>query len=243
MENFNNVEDISNRKQISLEAAEEYKKEQVLRINSFKVGEKDPLGYEIKSILTRGDEYVVYEIKNVPSQESIRVVIDSILETDLDLLSRFNKTKSYLDEFMSLYAKYECDVSYKKRAANAIAMGISGDLEAAKPLFNKIKEDILKDHSDKIYGKLSYQAGALFISAMLLTASLLFYIFRATNFVENNRFLFQLMIATTFAALGGFLSISIKIKELTIDKGLKKRVYFAYGIERMIISIIGGVFV
>ncbi|WP_316674814.1 hypothetical protein [uncultured Tolumonas sp.] len=240
---MNNIEDINSHKNNTNDASEKYKIEQKARINSYVTGATDPLGYEIKKILARGDEYVIYEVSNLPPQESIRVAIDTILEQDTAAISRFNKIKPDFDEFISIHAKYECDVSFKKRAASAITMAINGDLDNAKLLFNKIKADAINDHSEKIYGKLSYQAGALFISLILLSISFCLYIFRLDEFVIKNQFLFHIAIATAFAALGGFLSISIKMKELTIDKGLKKRVYFAYGIERMIISLIGGLFI
>jgi len=220
-----------------------YKEEQIKRLSKFVINEMDTVGYKIEKILAKGDEYVIYEVSGLPAQESIRVYVDTIVEEDKAPIERFNKIKPDFDEFLSILFKYDCDVSYKKRASSALTMAINGDLEGAQALFKNIKNDAQQEHLEKMKARLSYLSGSILLVFVLIILSIFSYYIRATSLFINNIEFFNLLFASTFASLGGFLSISLKIRSVVVDRGLGKIAYFLYGAERIIISIIGGVFI
>ena len=80
---------------------DEYKKKkQQERIGKYVVGGTDLGGNTISKIYSRGDEYVIYEVANLPPHESMLVFIDSIIEEDDSKIEDIMLQKSTL---MSLF--------------------------------------------------------------------------------------------------------------------------------------------
>jgi len=204
-----------------------YKGEQIKRMSKFVFNGTDVVGHKIDKILAKGDEYVIYEVLGLPAQESIRIYIDTFEEVNNEPIDRVNKIKPHFDEFLSILFKYGCDSSFKKRASNAVAMAINGNVEEAKCLFDKIKLDAKQEYSERILGRLSYQSGALIFSFII---GLIFVLINLNEYFSSETLLLKnILIAAIFSSFGGFLSISLRIKEIVIDRGLSRLTYLVMG--------------
>lgn len=218
-----------------------YKKAQQEAIAAFQIGAKDEAGYTISHIFAKSDEFIVYDAAELPSHESIRIYIKTKKDDDTTLIDNYNKVKKYLDGFKSHCYKYKCGVEYKRRAATALAHGIYGDTDEAIRKFNDINSEIIKDHEESVRARLCYQIGA-FTPVIVLSVILLFiYLFRDAVFFVKNPLFLTLPVCLFWASLGGYLSVSLTIKNTDREKSLKRRIYYFYGVERCLIALVAGV--
>ncbi|WP_241018547.1 hypothetical protein [Pantoea ananatis] len=223
--------------------SESYKQKQRERISSYKVGNNDLAGNKITKIYSRGDEYIIYEIGDHPSHESMRVNIDSEIEDDMTKIYLFQDCKVHFDEFVATCYKYNCASIYKKRAATILSSIILGRVKLDSNPFQTIISEIKTDYDSTMSGRNLYQLGAIALSLTIILISIAAYLLRETNFLLQNHFLPILLYVSAFASMGGFISVSLKIKTLHTDRELKKKVYFFYGAERILFSVIGGILV
>lgn len=225
------------------EEREAYKKEQIERMGKYIVGGTDLPGNLITKIYSRGDEYVIYEIANAPEHESMLVYIDSIIEEDDRLIGKYHDAKEHFDEFISHCQRYNCSSIYKKRAATVLSATLLGKNTSTNNNFKKINEDIKKDYDNTMQGRNLYQMGAISLSIIFIVSAFIIYLNRDTDFMTKNHFIPILIYAASFASLGGFISVSLKIKSLHTDRELLKKIYFLYGAERILFSITAGILV
>lgn len=228
---------------INNDKCESYKKEQKERISRYIVGGTDSGGNKISKVYSRGDEYVIYEILESPPHESMRVIIDTVAENDMTKIDRFQDCKIHFDEFISYCYKYNCSSIYKKRAATVLSSIILGKLDPKQDNFKKINEDIKNDYENTTLGRNLYQLGAITLSLLIIASSVYIYLNRGEKFIKSNHFLPIIFYVAAFASMGGFISVSLKIKSLHTDRELFKPFYFFYGAERILFSIIAGVLV
>lgn len=235
-----NSNEVDNTKKIK-EQAEQYLKYQKEKLEQHVVGARDYAGNEISRIYSRGDEFVIYETHDVPSHESLRVYIQSKDEYDDTIVTRFQKNKPHLDEFTAHCYKYNCPSIYRKRAATILSSILLGVHDPLTNNFNKINADIINDYKNMMTGRNLYQLGSIVFTIAMVFLSAVIYVSRNMDFITNNQFIPILAYAATFASMGGFISVSLKIKSLQTDKDLNKKTYFFYGAERIMFSIIAGV--
>lgn len=228
---------------LPLEKNELYKKAQRERIANYQLGNLDLGGNKISKIYSRGDEYIIYEIADHPPHESMRIVIDSEIENDNSKIFRFQDCKIYFDEFISTCYKYDCSSIYKKRAATILLSVILGRMKLNENPFKNIITEIKSDYENNMKGRNLYQLGAVSLSLVVISLSILSYLFRETTFLKSNHFISIILYVAAFSSMGGFISVSLKIKGLQTDRELKKKEYFFYGAERILFSIIAGVLV
>lgn len=225
------------------ERAEKYEKDQKEIIKSHVVGAIDYAGNKISRIYSRTDEFVIYETLDVPPHESIRVYIHSKQEDDETKIIRFQQCKEHFDDFVAHCYRYNCASIYRKRAAtilSSILLGIHNPLDNN---FEKINKDIKNDYENTMQGRNLYQLGAVSLSILMIIFSVIIYLCRKTDFISHNHFIPVVFYAAAFASMGGFISVSLKIKALHTDRELKRRSYFFYGSERILFSVIAGVLV
>ena len=241
------MEDVKNQDtkelQFHILKEEEYKIKQKERLAKFVINGSDHLGYVIKHILAKGDEYVIYEIESTSPNESIRVYIDTIKEVDFEPVNNLNKIKPKFDEFMAIFFKLNCHPSYKKRASTAVSIAINGDISGSEELFDQIINDISKEHHEMIQGRIAYMNGAFALSLLFIILTIYVYLTRTDQIIQQNIQFFKFLYISAFASLGGFLSISIKLNELIVEKSFSVLSYFLTGAGRIVIAVIGGIFV
>ena len=222
---------------------EKYKEEQKKRIAQYVTGGIDIGGNKIEKIYSRGDEYVIYEVSNLPPHESMLVYIDSINEDDMSMIARYHLAKESFDSFISHCYKYNCSSIYKKRAATVMSAVMLGINTEPKKSFDTINNDIKYDYDNTVTGRNLYQFGAITLSIIIIFLAMLTYLNRESDFIKSNHFISIVLYAASFASMGGFISVSLKIRALHTDRELKKRTYFFYGAERILFSVIAGVLV
>ncbi|MBK1888689.1 hypothetical protein Undi14_01485 [Undibacterium sp. 14-3-2] len=230
----------------NIESSEDGKRQAYQRIQQedlagYVIGATDASGNTIKKIFARGDEYVIYEVEELPPIESIKVrIYTKIEENDLPVMN-FQKAKDAFDRVKSVMYKTGADSSYRQRAASAIVCAILGQAEEAKKQFENIERDANEDYRHKVYGRLFYLLGATIFTLLLGFASVVLYIFRAERALLDNPQIAQLIYAMSFATLGGLISVSYNAKEVIGQRAISYWMYSVYGIERQIISVVAGV--
>lgn len=225
----------------NLSKEELYKIDQRTRLAKYLIGEKDNMGYTISKIYARGDQYVIYEVKEASDIESLKVIIDTEVEDNIEPVQNFQKVKDKFDKLKSVMYKAGSDASYKQRAASALVTGIMGNIDESKALFEAIENDAVEEYKNKIYGRLFYLLGAIVLTVVFVCISLGVYFFRGTGFIKNNIQFTHITYCITFACFGGFFSVSLKAKEVFTQRALGYWMYAVYGAERLIISIIAGI--
>lgn len=221
---------------------DDYKKESKEKLDKFVIGGKDTLGNTIERIFSKGDEFVIYDVAGVSPIESIKVFIRQEKKEDLTLEKNYNDVKEEFNKFKSVLYKTNADLSYRTRAAHAVSVALSGDrnVEKANALLHGIVIEALADYRDMQKGRLFYLAGALAISSIVIMVGIIAYLNRSSNFAFENTGLLIFLYSAAFSTFGGLFSISYKIKEIVIEKGLDKWKYFMFGAQRVLFSILGG---
>ncbi|TAK60540.1 hypothetical protein [Methylobacter sp.] len=221
---------------------QDYKNETKERMAKYVSGGHDTIGNPIKNIFIKGDEFVIYEIDGASSIESMRVYIRTEKKDDIMLLKNYQSMQDEFNKFRSVLYKTNADSSYKYKAANAFAVALSGnkDVEKAKELLKAITEEALTEYKDTQSGRLWYLCGAVVVSVLTALTSLGFYVMRTSEFVATNQGLMVFVYASAFSAFGGLFSVSIKLKEILIEKALEHFKYAIYGAQRLLFSILAG---
>lgn len=225
------------------ERAEKYEKWQQERIEHFTVGASDYAGNIISRVYSRFDEFIIYELQDIPTHESLRVFIQSKDEYDESKIILFQQCKPHFDEFIANCYRYNCASIYRKRAATVLSSILLGILNPTEDNFKKINDDIKLDYTNTMLGRNYYQLGAITLSIITIILSATIYLTRTTDFITHNHFIPVVFYAAAFASMGGFISVSLKIKSLHTDRELNKSNYFLYGAERILFSIIAGILV
>ena len=98
-------------------ADEEYKKKQIETLQMFTKNSVDPSGNTITNILSKSDEYVIYEVSSDVLSESIKVYVHSIEQDDPNNLEEnFTKIKLELNEVKAVLYKSRRENSFKHTA-------------------------------------------------------------------------------------------------------------------------------
>lgn len=220
----------------------EYATGQKSRMNCYKVGELDIAGNKITKILTRGDDFLVYEIEGLSESESFKVIVDTMIDSDPNgYIKRYEKIKPSIDDFRSILHKGVHDKSVKNRAASAISTAMRGDVDGAKAIFIKIREQVEQEHRTISNGRFNYLGSSFVAMLILAIVAAVLYGCRRTEFIVSNALFKQFCYAASFAALGGFLSVCINLKDIQFERSLETWMYQAYGIQRIILAACCGI--
>jgi len=221
----------------------DHEEEQKKRIEKFVIGGSDLIGNTIQRIFSKGDDFVIYDVSGVSLIESMKVFISEKKKGDIEPEKNYQQIKDEFDKFKSVLYKTNADLSYKCRAANAISVAISGnkDVGMAKSLLQKITEEALTEYKDNQQGRLWYLCGAIISTIMATILGLIAYICRASDFAQYNQGLIIFCYSSVFSTFGGLLSVSINLKNVSIEKALNNPMYAIYGSQRLLFSILGGI--
>jgi len=220
----------------------DYADERKDRMSKFVVGAKDANGYEISYIYTRSDDFVIYGVKGVPMAEALRVHVDPKIESDEVIFAKnYDQIKDELDKVKFEIYRTGVDESYIQRVAHAIPLALRNEPDKAKALLKQIAADVIEEYKNRQNGRLFYMLGALEVSFITSVVAVITYLMRDAIFVSHNQALGLLVYAVAFSSFGGLLSISMRLKELTLEKVLPRRMYLTYGALRQLFSILGGI--
>ena len=214
---------------------EEYKLEQQKRASAFKVGSKDQSGYTIKKIYARGDEYVIYEIETSDIVDSLKVWIDTIIENNNVPIDYFVGIRENFTKAKNLLYKCVDKSATKAILADIVATAIESGPASANTQIAGLIQEINSEYEEQFKNRMRLLMSSLFIAAIFFCISLYTYLNKILVDYDHLR---NLIFVAAGGSVGGFFSISIGINKIVSEKDVTKWLYFLYGAERIIISIL-----
>lgn len=222
------------------EEEKKYKEEQRKRLASFIVGAKDSKGEIITKIFSNADEYVIYEIKTNNISDSIKVQIDTETEEDKKgLINNFNKVRAKYSEIKGLLYKVVDDTSLKVRIGHILSHAIAGNPDDANNQFEKLKGEINTYYKEQFKKRMTYLITSIILTSITILFSVLNYYF---DWFGNHNYINELIYVCSAASIGGFISISRRLRETIFEKDVSF-LYIVYTFERNFISILAGVII
>jgi hypothetical protein len=217
---------------------EEYKKEQAARMLSYQVGSKDRIGNKITKIFSKGGEYLVYEIKTNDLSDSIKLSIDTAIEDDDEPLKKFYEVREKFTKLKGLLYKVTDDTSIKARIGHILSHAITGKPNEANTQFELLIDEIETEYKNQYNHRIKY----LITTVLFLTIEIIF----STLVYSNNLFnelihIRNLIYISTAASIGGFISITRRLRQMNFEKDVNSLIYIFYSLERMMIAIMAGV--
>jgi hypothetical protein len=205
-------------------------------------GQTDIAGNIVHDVYTKADEFAIFSSSPSGSIAGMHVLIETEDPHNKTLIKNFQQVKGELDKLKAISSRAN-DSSFSARIAHALAVAIEGEPEQAKQIFKEIESDINRKYFERVIGKLVYMTGAFVVAIVFSAASIYLYIAQPTYIVHDRPVFYELVLTGGLATLGGLISVSRKLNQLDIDKGLGYLPYFLYGVERNIYSIVGAVFI
>lgn len=231
-----------NQAKMTEEEIADYKKQHKEMMVFFKVGASDPFGNKIKRILSTSDSYVIYEIDTDVISESLRVqVFAADPGNSINLEGNFEEIRVPLNEVRSVLYKARRDNAFKNIIASAIVQGLNGKVEQSIDYLNKIKLRIETEHKAQFRNKLTFLFSNLFFVFVLVLISILQLLGTFECLYGNESPIYTIVNIATFGSVGGFISVSLKLKNKIFETGVPNFMYIAYGFERSVVSVIGAI--
>lgn len=214
-----------------------YKEEQRKRLASYVVGAKDSNGEIITKIFSKGDEYLIYEIKTNNISDSIKVLIDTETENDIKgLIKNFNDVRANFGELKGLLYKVVDDTSLKGRIGHILSHAISGNTNDANEQLNKLKSEINIHYKEQFKKRMMYLLTSISITSITIILAILN---DYLGWLRDYKYIYELIYVCSAASIGSFISISKRLRETIFEKDVSF-LYVLYSFERNFISIIAG---
>ena len=227
---------------MSPDELKEYEKNRIEGFEKISLGKVDNNGRKVFDIYAKGDEFAIYSTSETCNIKDISIQIGSKDPDDEITIQNFQAVKGDFDKLKSMSDRCE-DSSYSARVAHALSVAIYGNPDESKRILNEIYNDIAKEYKERVLGKLIYLSGTMVISLLICCFGLYLYLYQPPFITLEKRPLYELILVSSMATLGGIVSVSININKIRIDKGLGSLPYFFYGVERNIFSILGSIFI
>jgi hypothetical protein len=215
-----------------------YKAEQRERMRTYVVGSKDSTGNTISKMFSKGDEYIIYEIETKYLSDSIKVLIDTEIEDNNVRVENYSSVREKFTKIKGLLYKVIDDTSIKARIGHILAHGINGKVDEANRQFDDLIVEIETEYANQSRHRINYLLTTLVILMGGLTITSVVYYYDL--FLEK-AIIREVIYITSFAFIGGFISISRKLKSTVFQKDVQKRIYFFYAVERMTIAGVAGI--
>ena len=217
-------------------------KKQTIQIDFSKycVGNKDVLGNTITKVFVKYDDFVIYEIQTKILSESIRIQIDEIGDRKPKENDCFPAVRKAFAEIKGLLYKVNDDSSIKSRIAHILSHALNGKADEANEQFKALKDEINEEYANQIRHRLKYLITTLGMTCLAIIVSILVYYYNLFDSLSEIR---KLIFITTAGNIGGFISVSRRLRNIVFEKGVSQLLYVFYGIERIFIAICGAIIV
>lgn len=221
---------------------ENYKKEVKARLASFKVGQRDVNNFEITNILTRGDEFVIYEIRTERKTDSIKVYIDNLTEKDdSGIIERYNKIRVKFNEVKQVFFKAVDLPATRSIVAQMIVHGLMISPEEANDKFKELIAKIGEEHRNQYKNRFRLIFGASIISILLMIPFIIdCYLPFMNGCVDGGK---NLLFISISGSIGGLFSILLTISQLRCEEDVKNTIYILYGMVRSLIAVIAAIII
>lgn len=200
-----------------------------------KPGDKDPLGREIIEVYFSSDgKYFIYHIGDYSLQ---------IVAVDGTPISKNAKANGiYMRILDYLASNSELKKKYTRSLAFAVKTFYDGDIDVAIHSLESTLENITRSLKRK--AESAYIGGALILVLIAPIAYFITYRVGLVYQAEGLNALGQMIFcAVVFSALGGFLSVTLNVRNLDVDVQNSFRTIMFYGAQRIIIAMISGIFI
>jgi len=217
--------------------AKEYKEKQKERMRNYVVGSKDFSGNIITKIFSKGDEYLVYEIKTKELSDSIKVLIDTEIEHDCKAPENFFAVREKFTKLKGLLYKVVDDTSIKARISHILSHAITGKPDEANILFDDLINEINMEYEKQSNHRIKYLLTTIAFIIIGIIGSI--YIYYCGLFYDHIH-VRNLIFISAAASIGGFISITRRLQQMIFEKDVKPFLYVFYAAERMLIAISAG---
>lgn len=221
------------------EDKEAYEKNRKSIMENIKVGLRDICDYEITKIYTIADEFVIYEIKTEILAESIRTYIHTIDPDDDLLATRLDSLRNMISKAKQSIYKAIDPVVFKGTIAGCISHGLRGNNNAVSELENAINL-IDREYREQFRHRAYY----------LTTALIMVLLFTILSIVTYTNDLFQTLkevklftYVATAGSIGGFISISRRLKDTVFERSIGNWVFYMYAFERICVAVFASMIV
>lgn len=207
-------------------------------ISEIKKGSKDQSDNTITNVLSKKNEFVIYEIDSKDPEDRLRILIDGHTdESENEIVKKFNKVKmKYVTAKGLLYKSSNFNLM-KNRVAHALSTVLTDDLDDPNEIFDTLIKEIQDDYSSIIKKRgrfLLFPYAALLFMGIL--CSFLFYI----NIKPENNIIINLLYLLFGSIAGGALSMTFTVKHIKFDPNLETKYYILLSVERLALSVIAG---
>jgi len=207
-----------------------------MQLDDLRIGEHDRQGREILDVMWSTEHYAVYSHSGGISPQ---------FSDDAELAHRQRAAFAQIGPLLSTVNALRTGSirraeSINREISRAISQSLEGHVEHAHDILVEVQTRLLKLRS--LYGRLQYQFSCFVV--MLLAIAGLGATLSLGNAVATYE-LSPLLMAQIAAcgALGGFLSVTVGIRRLAIDPDGDWKINVIAGGSRIVISMIGAVFV
>lgn len=206
-------------------------------------GNTDPFGYKIENVLSRGNEYAIYEVDVPDINSRVRVLIDGITdESEKALIKKYNEVKPKYIEAKGLLYRSTNYGMMKQRVANVLGSVLSSDEdsktagEAGNAEFDRLISTIKNEIKGSIKNRI------LYLVPCVVTTVALFLIARCymeLRLIPNDPS-WQMITAALAASLGGSMSILYNVKKLNFEEYTNGWFCPLLGAERIFLAMVAG---
>lgn len=207
-----------------------------MRLDELKKGGFDQRGREILDILWSTKDYVIFR-----HSSGISPHFSDVAETAKQQRAAYASIGPQLSKVNALRSVTVWRAeSIDREIARAVYQSLEGDITNAAETLEGVRTRL--QNLINLQGRLQYQISCL--AAVALFAILCLAV-RAVASDQAGNLLSPARLASVamFGALGGFLSISIGLKKLTIDPDADWRINAIAGASRIVIAVIASIFV
>jgi hypothetical protein len=201
------------------------------------IGGIDTAGYKIKNIYAISSRFVVYEVEGVHLADSCRVLI--LPSDDSSHSNNYSAIQPKLAEIKSVLYKCHGDELIRGRIGFAIALAIRSGPEAAIALLDALLLDINSQYTENFIKRIAYLGGAFGVLCLFGVVSVAIRLASFKGLIGPKAETLELLLfVITSGVIGGFISVSYKLKSIAFERGVTWHYFLIYGIERLVISVL-----
>jgi hypothetical protein len=207
-----------------------------MQLDELRIGEHDRQGREILDVMWSTENYAVY---------SHRTGISPQFSDDAELAHRQRAAFAQIGPLLSTVNALRTGSirraeSINREISRAISQSLEGHVEHAHDILVDVQTRLHKLRS--LYGRLQYQFSCFAVTLLAVTGlgAALFFGSTLGNYELSPLLMAQI---ATCGALGGFLSVTVGIRRLEIDPDGDWKINVIAGGSRIVIAMIGAVFV
>jgi len=210
----------------------------------FKVGAKDARGNTIKHIYATSGYHCVYDIEgDIHTCCVTAIFVDPEVRYSLSLDRNYELLNPKLNELKSILYKCRNDEAIKRMRGSITALGLNSPESAIIQLDNLIG-DINSNYRVNFEKKILYIGGAFGMLCLFCVISAAIRLCSINGNInpkfETLELIFYIL---TSGVVGGFISVSYKLKSVLFEKDISRYYFLVYGIERLVISILASIVV